>query len=504
LDNTGHAWSWGYNGNGQLGNGTHTDSSVPVPVTMPPGVTFTAIAAHFYHTIALDGNGNAWAWGYNADGELGDGTTSDKSLPVPVVMPAGIKFAIIATGGGGHSLALDTNGQAWAWGYNGNGELGNGTTSNSSVPVAVAMPPLTSFVAIAAGGNHNPSLVAPGQDHSLAVDGNGHIWAWGANSYGQLGNELAAGSTTPVLVAMPLNVTFTRVAGGGGPHSLALDSAGNAWAWGNGYFGELGDGHSGSTANTSTPTAVTMPSGVSFTGITGGGGHSVALDANGTVWSWGENTSGEVGNGSADNTDQPVQVSNLRHVVSIAAGVNHSLALAPSPVRLTVAASRAVHGGAGSFDIDLLNGSAIECRSGGTAGNYTIVFTFANVLTSVDAAAVTNGNGSVSSSSVDPNDARNYTVNLTGVSNAQSITVTLTNVTDAVGNFSGSVSASMRVLVGDTNGDGFVNSADIGQTKSQSGQSVTSSNFREDVNADGFINSADIGLVKSRSGTALP
>jgi hypothetical protein len=95
-------------------------------------------------------------------------------------------------------------------------------------------------------------------------------------------------------------------------------------------------------------------------------------------------------------------------------------------------------------------------------------------------------------------------VNLTGVTNAQVIKVSLTNVSDSAGDFSSAVSAPMGVLIGDTNADGFVNSADISQTKSQSGQAVTGFNFREDLNADGFLNSADISLVKSKSGTALP
>ena len=132
------------------------------------------------------------------------------------------------------------------------------------------------------------------------------------------------------------------------------------------------------------------------------------------------------------------------------------------------------------------------------------MFTFANTLTSVNGASITSGTGLVAGNNIDSSDAHKYVVNLTGVTNAQTITVSLTNVTDSAGNFSSAVSASMGMLVGDTNGDGFVNSADISQTKSQSGNAVTSNNFREDVNADGFINSADISLVKSRSGTALP
>jgi hypothetical protein len=173
-----------------------------------------------------------------------------------------------------------------------------------------------------------------------------------------------------------------------------------------------------------------------------------------------------------------------------------------SPVQLTAIVSRKTHNDAGVFDVDLTN--SIECRSGGANGDYKLVFSFANPLTTVAGANVTFGTGSVVSAQIDPSDAHNYIVNLTGVANAQSITVSLTNVGDSVGNFSPAAAGSMKVLIGDTNGDGFVNSADIGQTKSQSGNQVTGSDFREDVNADGFVNSADIGLVKSKSGTGLP
>jgi hypothetical protein len=150
-----------------------------------------------------------------------------------------------------------------------------------------------------------------------------------------------------------------------------------------------------------------------------------------------------------------------------------------------------------------LNGALkIESQSGGPSGSYTMVFTFANPLTSVGGVTVTSGIGTVSSGMVDSSDPNRYIINLTGVVNAQVITVNLTNV-QSLGGLSPTVSASMGVLVGDTNGDGFVNSADIAQIKSQSGSFVTSSNFREDVNGDGFINSADIALVKAESGTAL-
>ncbi len=191
-----------------------------------------------------------------------------------------------------------------------------------------------------------------------------------------------------------------------------------------------------------------------------------------------------------------------------ASGVNQTLTerFALPPVQLNAVVSRKTHGSAGDFDIDLpLTGNpGIECRSGGANGNHTLVFSFVNALTSVGGANVTSGTGSINSSNIDSNDAHKYVVNLTGVTNAQVITVSLTNVQDSTGNSSSAISASMGVLIGDTNADRFVNSGDIAQTKSQSGQSVTSSNFREDVTVDGNLNSGDIGLVKSKSGTALP
>jgi glucose/arabinose dehydrogenase len=169
------------------------------------------------------------------------------------------------------------------------------------------------------------------------------------------------------------------------------------------------------------------------------------------------------------------------------------------------AASRKVHG-ATAFDVDLpLTGTpGTECRSGGANGNYTIVFKFAVAVSTVGNGTVTAGTGSISSRAVDTSDGRQYVVNLTGVTNIQNVTVTLTNVTDVAGNISSSVSATVAVLVGDTNADRFVDAVDVSQTKSQSGNAVTSSNFREDVNVDGFIDAVDVSLVKSKSGTALP
>jgi hypothetical protein len=169
------------------------------------------------------------------------------------------------------------------------------------------------------------------------------------------------------------------------------------------------------------------------------------------------------------------------------------------------AVSRKVHGSAGTFDIPLpVSGttavtSGIECRSGGINGTHQIVISF-GVPVNFANATVTSGTGVVSTTS--GNGTSEVTVNLTGVTNAQNIVVTLTSVSD--GTTTANVAVQMGVLAGDTTGNGSVNSSDIAQTQSQSGQAITSSNFREDVTVNGAINSSDIAAVQSRSGTALP
>jgi hypothetical protein len=162
--------------------------------------------------------------------------------------------------------------------------------------------------------------------------------------------------------------------------------------------------------------------------------------------------------------------------------------------------SRKTHGAAGTFDVPLpLTGNVgVECRSGGATNDYQMIVNFANTVT-VESVAVTSGTGSVGSFSVS---GSQVTVNLTGVTDAQRITVTLHNVND--GTSTGDVPVSMGVLVGDVNGNGLVNAGDVSLTKSQVGQTVSGSNFREDVNANGLINSVDVALVKSGVGTALP
>jgi hypothetical protein len=167
--------------------------------------------------------------------------------------------------------------------------------------------------------------------------------------------------------------------------------------------------------------------------------------------------------------------------------------------------SRKIHGTAGVFDLNLptTGNPAIECRSGGFNNAYTLVYTFGVNLSAPGRASVTQGSASIGAVTVGPN-LNQVTVDLSNVTNAQHLIVTLANVQDISNATLPSVAARMDALVGDTTANGLVNSSDIAQTQSQSGQPVSSSNFREDVTANGSINSADITLVKSLSGTGLP
>jgi hypothetical protein len=170
---------------------------------------------------------------------------------------------------------------------------------------------------------------------------------------------------------------------------------------------------------------------------------------------------------------------------------------------LVGAVSRKTHGAAGTFDVDLMPpASGIEPRSGGTNGDYQVVVTFAVPVTLTSANAIPGSGGTASVSGTPSVSGNTVTINLTNVSNAQRLTINLIGVND--GTNTTNISVPMAVLIGDTTGNGAVNSSDITQTQSQSGQVVTSSNFREDVTVNGAINSSDISTVQSKSGTALP
>ncbi|MBB6562173.1 alpha-tubulin suppressor-like RCC1 family protein [Acidovorax soli] len=306
LTTAGAAQCWGYNFYGQLGDGSTTDKATPQAVTgLASGVA--AIVAGDSHTCALTTAGAVRCWGYNDDGELGDGSTTQKSTPQPVAVLAG---GVAATAPGiGHSCALTTAGGVQCWGSNAQGQLGDGSTTSKTTPQPV--PGLASGVAaIALGGGHTCALTTAGG-----------VLCWGYNVAGQLGDGSTANKTTP----QPVTGLASGVAAiaAGATHTCALTTTGAVLCWGYNALGQLGDG---STANKTTPQPVpALASGVAA--IAAGIQHTCALTTAGGVQCWGFNASGQLGDGSTANKTTPQPVTGLASgVAAIAAGVDHTCA----------------------------------------------------------------------------------------------------------------------------------------------------------------------------------
>jgi alpha-tubulin suppressor-like RCC1 family protein len=299
------AFSWGDNSSGELGNGTSGGSSAtPVPVQLPAGVTPTALAgaggqgdpaADGFAGYAIGSNGLLYSWGDNGSGELGGGTIGGSSdTPGVVSLPAGVTPAAISAGQG-IGYALGTNGTVYAWGDDTYGALGGGTIGvSSATPAAVSLPAGVTATAIAGG-----------YESGYAIGSDGHLYAWGDNFYGELGNGTTpTNSATPEVVSLPSGVTPTAIAGGAGT-GYAIGSDGKLYAWGLNASGQLGDG---STTSSATPVVVSFPSGVTATTVAGAGGFAYAIGSDGHLYAWGNNSGGQLGNGTTINSSLPVVV----------------------------------------------------------------------------------------------------------------------------------------------------------------------------------------------------
>lgn len=280
----GSLWAWGANSWGTLGNGTTENSSVPIPVSSLSDVVAAARGAD--HSLALTRDGAVWAWGGNYNGQLGDGTKTQRLTPVPV---SGISGVIAIAAAGSTSLAVTADGSVWGWGDNSVGELGQVTGSNVLQPTVI--PNVGNIRAIAIGGG----------GHVLALDNDDAVWAWGFNWYGQLGNGTTSFSVkTPAMIA-GLG-TATAIAAGLW-HSLALLSDGTVWAWGNNTYNQLGDG---SYTDSAIPQQITEIEQVMA--MAAGNLHNVVGTMDGSGWAWGLNDSGQLGDGNTEPTAQIVVV----------------------------------------------------------------------------------------------------------------------------------------------------------------------------------------------------
>ncbi|MDH5515313.1 MAG: hypothetical protein OEY45_09145, partial [Gammaproteobacteria bacterium] len=336
-----------------------TTDSIDLPTRYPAQATQGGGIDGFVTRIA-SGPGVVLAVGNNCCGQLGDGNTGGATND-PVRVSGGLSNIVAVSGGAIHSLALHADGTVSAWGYNADGELGNGSVTDSAVPVATST--LTDAVFINSGEYHSMAITADGSlytwgdnrngqlgdgqsptdspvptpvladvvdaqgglYHTVALTRDGAVWTWGANVNSQLGDPSVVGHRDLPVSVSNLPPVISSVAAGRF-HTLALASDGGVWAWGDNTEGQLGDG---TLTNAGIPVPVNALSNV--VAIDAGNDFSLALKDDGTVWAWGNNSSGQLGNGTDPlnpvDSAVPVQVSGLDTVIAIASGANYSLAL---------------------------------------------------------------------------------------------------------------------------------------------------------------------------------
>ena len=301
IGNTGRLYAWGHHRFGELGLGPPlTNRPNATQVAFPAGVSaWLDAAASSWHSMALGNNGQLYSWGYNLYGVLGYGTiNSTQAVPAQVPLPDGVASWTRVIAGDNHSLAIANTGQLFGWGQNQNGQLGNGSKTNQPTPKASPFPSgVTAWTGLTAG-----------RLHTLALGNDGDLYAWGNNTAGQLGQGSPSPTNiaVPLLVPKPAGVSSWASLASGTLHSLALTGNGQLYAWGENRAGQLGFGH---TNNLGTPTLVPTPSGASgWSQVTGGNGYTMGIASNGKLYAWGYAYYGGLGVGFVDHQFNPIEV----------------------------------------------------------------------------------------------------------------------------------------------------------------------------------------------------
>ncbi|PYP56747.1 MAG: chromosome condensation regulator RCC1 [Gemmatimonadetes bacterium] len=274
----GAAYCWGANFNGQLGNGDTTASPTPVAVT--GGLPFNAVSAGVYHSCGLATGGAIYCWGNNIAGELGNGAPISYVNSSPVLVSGESSFVAIAAGYQ-YSCGLTTSGAAYCWGDNVSGELGNGNLTSSGVPVPVA-------------GGLNFVALSAGDSHACGLTRDGAAYCWGSNGSGELGNGTTQKSTSPVAVSGAL--TFAAISAGQGA-TCGVTTGGAAYCWGYNGYGQLGNAATPLT-NAPNPTPLLVSGGLTFATVSTGYLHTCGVTPQGAAYCWGDNSEGELGDGS--------------------------------------------------------------------------------------------------------------------------------------------------------------------------------------------------------------
>ena len=294
---------WGMNGAGQLGNASNTRSTVPVAVTASgvlAGLTITSVNANATTTCATASDGNVYCWGLGTNGQLGNGGSVSSNVPVLVTntgVTAGKFLTSVAVGYTG-ACAVASTGQAYCWGRNTNGELGNGTTTNSTVPVTVDMS------AMPAGKVFSSTSMT--QQHTCALATDGSVFCWGAGSY--IGRSGTANSSVPVAIELTGTLVGTTMLSISAKNTAtcAVASDNNTYCWGLGTGGQRGDGTNATLVTLPKPVVTSGAlAGLSTVSLSTGSGHSCVVASNNQLYCWGTNTYGQIGDNTAASALAP-------------------------------------------------------------------------------------------------------------------------------------------------------------------------------------------------------
>ena len=281
-------WTWGYGNSGQLGNATIISRSTPV-TTFAGGSSWKQVSGGNVHTAAIKTDGTLWTWGAGGVGRLGTNDVTNRSTPV-TTFAGGTNWKQVASGNA-HTAAIKTDGTLWTWGWNSNGQLGTNDVTNRSTPV-------TTF----AGGT-NWKQVSGGSIYTAAIKTDGTLWTWGAGSYGRLGNGVTTGNISTPVTTFAGGTDWKQVMGSTGNQTAAIKTDGTLWTWGQGTSGQLG---TNDVTNVSTP-VTTFAGGTNWkTLATRISSHTSAIKTDGTLWTWGYGATGRLGTNDTTNRSTPV------------------------------------------------------------------------------------------------------------------------------------------------------------------------------------------------------